>query len=184
MSFEMKGVPQATNRTRVLLVEDDLDNLEALSIILSWRYAVFSHVSAADALHAVAAAKPDVLVLDIGMRPIDGLQCLTAVRSLPGYREIPAIALTGYARAEERERFLAAGFQVVVPKPLPNAETLFELISSLSKRSRTVARGAAEAPHRAAAVAVPEGNGHLDRLVTPPACSSGESERTGGRETP
>ncbi len=175
MSFEVADVQHTTTRTRVLLVEDDLDNLEALSIILGRRYAVFSHISAAEALQAVPAVKPDVLVLDIGMHPIDGLQCLAAIRAVPGYRDIPAIALTGYARAEERDKFLAGGFQVVVPKPLPDAGTLIELISSLVA-SRDL--------HRAAGATPPPASGRLDRVVVLSASSAGESERTGGRGTP
>jgi CheY-like chemotaxis protein len=56
------------------------------------------------------------------MGPIDGLECLEAIRSMPGYGSIPAIALTGYARASEREAFQAAGFQAVLAKPILDDE--------------------------------------------------------------
>ena len=140
--------------TRLLLVEDDPDNLEALTIILGKRYAVFPYRSAVDALQAVDAVKPHVLVLDIGMHPIDGLQCLTEIRGNPAYCGVPAVALTGYAHAAERKRFLDGGFQAVVTKPIRDLETLATLITELA-------------------------SARLDRVVGLPASSVCESEKAG-----
>jgi CheY-like chemotaxis protein len=116
---------------RLLLVDDDADNLEVLAVILSERYRVFNYNCAADALTAVEAVKPDLLVLDIGMRPVDGLECLKTVRAMPGYGSIPAIALTGFARDVERETFLTAGFQAVVTKPILDHTQFLAVITSL-----------------------------------------------------
>jgi CheY-like chemotaxis protein len=107
---------------RLLVVEDDQDTLDLLTLWLSENYRVFSYGCASDALAALDMAKPDLLLLDIGMGPIDGLACLEAIRAIPGYRSIPAIALTGYARASEREAFRAAGFQAVLAKPILDDE--------------------------------------------------------------
>jgi CheY-like chemotaxis protein len=115
---------------RLLVVEDDRDTLELFTLWLTERYTVFSFQCADEALAALATAKPDLLLLDIGMRPIDGIQCLAAIRAMPGYRRIPAIALTGYARACEREAFQAAGFQAVLAKPLLD-DALFETINAV-----------------------------------------------------
>jgi CheY-like chemotaxis protein len=116
---------------RLLLVEDDQDNLDVLTVILSEKYRVFSYGCAHDALRGLEAAKPDLLLLDIGMSPVDGVECLRAIRAMPGYGSIPAIALTGYARNAEREAFQAAGFQVVVTKPVLDHRELFGTITRL-----------------------------------------------------
>jgi CheY-like chemotaxis protein len=116
---------------RVLLVDDDQDNLEILTVILSEKYVVLSYAGAQEALAAVRAVRPDLALLDIGMRPVDGVQCLAAIRAIPGYGSIPAIALTAYARDVDRTTFLATGFQAVVTKPILDHQELFEAITAL-----------------------------------------------------
>ena len=115
---------------RLLVVEDDRDTLELLTFWLSQKYTVFSFRCADEALAALETARPHLLLLDIGMRPIDGLGCLREIRSRPNFESIPAIALTGYARACEREAFQAAGFQAVLPKPFLDDE-LFAAITAV-----------------------------------------------------
>ena len=115
---------------RLLLVEDDPDNLEVLTVILSDQYHVLSCASADAALAALETGKPDLLLLDICMGPVDGLECLKAIRATPGYGSIPAIALTGYARDVERRAFQAAGFQRVIVAPDSYGE-LFAAITAL-----------------------------------------------------
>jgi CheY-like chemotaxis protein len=122
---------QGMTAARVLLVDDNEDNLELLSVILRESYEVLSYACAQEALTALEAAKPDLLLLDIGMAPIDGMQCLKAIRAMPGYGSIPAVALTAYARDAEREAFLASGFQAVVTKPIIDHRALFATISAL-----------------------------------------------------
>jgi CheY-like chemotaxis protein len=116
---------------RLLLVDDDIDNLEILTVILSAKYDVSSYPCAEEALAALEAAKPDLVLLDIAMTPVDGLQCLKAIRARPGYGSIPAIALTAYARDVERQAFLTGGFQAVVTKPILDHQDLFEAIDAL-----------------------------------------------------
>jgi CheY-like chemotaxis protein len=117
--------------SRVLLVEDDPDNLDALCALLSERYAVVACESGAQALERIHDVKPDVVVLDIGMWPMDGLRCLVAIRAIPGYGDLPAVALTAFAREVERRRFLDGGFQVVVTKPVIDPDDLLAVIDRL-----------------------------------------------------
>jgi CheY-like chemotaxis protein len=116
---------------RLLIVDDNPDNLEIFTIVLSEKYHVSSCACAQEALTALEAAKPDLLLLDIGMGPVNGLECLKAIRAMPGYGDIPAIALTAYARDVERRAFVAAGFQLVVTKPILDHGKLFAAIASL-----------------------------------------------------
>jgi CheY-like chemotaxis protein len=116
---------------RLLLVDDDRDNLEVLTVMLLETYRVWSYCGAAEALAALEAVRPDLVVLDIGMRPVDGLQCLEAIRARPGYGRVPAIALTAFARDVDRKAFLAAGFETVVTKPVLDHRELLAVIASL-----------------------------------------------------
>jgi CheY-like chemotaxis protein len=116
---------------RVLLVDDNPDNLEIITVLLGQRYDVRSYSSAAEALGAIDTIRPNLLVLDIRMRGIDGVQCLQAIRARPGYATIPAIALTAFAREVERKSFLDAGFQAVVTKPILDERQLVTPIESL-----------------------------------------------------
>lgn len=115
---------------RLLVVEDNQDTLDLLTVWLSEKYRVFSYGCAGEALTALESVKPDLLLLDIGMRDIDGVECLKAIRAIPGYDSIPAIALTGYARDCERAAFQAAGFQAVLAKPILD-EALFAAITGM-----------------------------------------------------
>jgi CheY-like chemotaxis protein len=90
--------------------------------------------SGIDALAQIVDRKPQIIVSDIGMPGLDGYAFIRRVRSLDSeLRETPAIALTAYARAEDRMRALAAGFQMHVPKPVEASE-LVMVIASLVKR--------------------------------------------------
>ena len=116
---------------RLLIVDDDRDNLELLTYLLGDKYRVFSYGCVHEALENLERANPDLLLLDIGMRPVDGVQCLEAIRARPGYGSVPAMALTAYARDVERQAFLAAGFQAVLTKPVLDDGHMFATISAL-----------------------------------------------------
>jgi len=102
-----------------------------LAFLLSDKYEVAACNSAAEALRAVTSAAMDVLVLDIGMAPTDGIECLKMIRDIPPHAATPAIALTAFAREADRRDFLEAGFQAVVTKPILDQERLERLIDSL-----------------------------------------------------
>jgi CheY-like chemotaxis protein len=118
-------------RARLLLVDDNRDNLEMLALLLGEKYSVAACGSALEALSVLQATPVDMLVLDIGMAPMDGVQCLEAIRAMTRYAGTPAIALTAFARDVEQQDFLAAGFQAVVTKPILDQQRLESLIDSL-----------------------------------------------------
>jgi PAS domain S-box-containing protein len=122
---------------RVLVVDDEPDTREMLSVVLGECEAeVRSAGSAAEALAALESWVPDVLVSDIGMPCEDGYELIAKVRSLPADRggRIPAVALTAYARFEDRMRALGAGFQMHVAKPVEPAELVMVIHSLLEFR--------------------------------------------------
>ncbi|HEY9611546.1 response regulator [Allocoleopsis sp.] len=133
------GVPfdnsPTLNGVRVLIVDDEVDSREFLVTALEQCEAkVFAFASASEALEALARLKPDVLVSDIAMPLEDGYSLIRKVRQLSAEQggQIPAIALTAYARAEDRMKALASGFQRHIPKPVEPAE-LATAVASLTR---------------------------------------------------
>ncbi|HKQ76677.1 MAG TPA: PAS domain S-box protein [Blastocatellia bacterium] len=106
---------------RVLVVDDEHDTREVLSVMLS-RYGteVRTAASAAEALQVFRQWKPDVLVSDIGMPEEDGYALIEKIRALPQEdgADTPAIALTAFAAAQDKERAIASGFQRHLAKPI------------------------------------------------------------------
>ena len=125
---------------KILIVDDELDAREMLASVLSINGAqVTMAASATDALNIIAQCNseqlPDLLISDIGMPEGDGYMFIRQVRDLAPEKggRIPAIALTAYARTEDRIKALAAGFQSHVPKPVEPEEFL-AVIASFVKR--------------------------------------------------
>jgi signal transduction histidine kinase/ActR/RegA family two-component response regulator len=129
--------PPSLTGLRVLVVDDEADTRGLLRKVLEGCGSeVTTAGSAAEALEAIARTKPDVLISDIGMPGEDGYQLIGKMRAREtGTADrIPAIALTAYARVEDRVRALNAGFQVHVPKPIEPAE-LVAVVASLTGRT-------------------------------------------------
>jgi len=118
---------------RLLVVDDEPDARELLSTILQEAGAEVAAAGSADeALAAFERVRPDVLVSDIGMPHGDGYSLIRRVRLLEGDcgSRIPAVALTAFARAEDRSEALGCGFQAHLPKPIEPSE-LTALIARL-----------------------------------------------------
>jgi PAS domain S-box-containing protein len=121
---------------RVLVVDDDPDARSLLLSMLSdYGVQVRTAEGTREALAILDEWSPDVLVADIGMPEGDGYDLIREVRHREGNarRPMPAIALTAYARREDRLRALSSGFQMHVPKPVEPAE-LLTVLASLSGR--------------------------------------------------
>ena len=119
----------------VLVVDDDPDSRDLLHRLLSDCGAtVTAAASAAEALAATDNQRPDLLISDIGMPEIDGYQLLRSLRANSDVR-FPAIALTAFARSEDRTRALLAGFVAHVSKPVEPAE-LIATVAAVSGRVR------------------------------------------------
>jgi signal transduction histidine kinase/CHASE1-domain containing sensor protein/CheY-like chemotaxis protein len=119
----------------VLIVDDDSDTLTLMATALTRRQANVTAVSSAgEAIQAITRKRPDVLVSDIAMPDEDGYGLIKKIRSLEnGASEyIPAVAITAYAKDEDRERALSAGFQIYLAKPIE----LTELISVVARAAK------------------------------------------------
>jgi signal transduction histidine kinase/CheY-like chemotaxis protein len=129
---ELAGVPRLDG-ARILVVDDEPDARGLLVTLLAQAGAeVRAAGSLAETLGLLAEWQPDVLVSDIGMPNGDGYTLLREIRQAETDRRLPAVALTAYARPEDRMRALAAGFQMHVTKPVEPQELLL-VIASLSR---------------------------------------------------
>jgi len=131
-----RGEGLRLNGARVLVVDDDADTRQLLKRVLeSHGAAVRTAESAAEALEMIAASPPDALVADVGMPDEDGYSLMRKIRRLPSSRggTVPALALTAYARPEDRARALTAGYQQHVAKPVEPDE-LAAVVAELTGR--------------------------------------------------
>jgi PAS domain S-box-containing protein len=125
--------------TKVLAVDDEVDALSLLREVLEAAGAqVTTATSGAAALEKMSAAKPDVLVADLGMPLMDGFELMNRVRALedPAIRDIPAAALTAYARSEDRATTLQGGYAIHLAKPIDPVE-LASAVKALARHRAT-----------------------------------------------
>ncbi|MFN0123029.1 MAG: PAS domain S-box protein [Blastocatellia bacterium] len=122
---------------RVMLVEDEPDILDMLAVALgSYGAEIVPADSAAAAMTLLSVSEPDVLVSDIGMPDEDGYSLLRRVRAdeIRGQR-LPAIALTAYARPEDKSKALAAGFMRHLAKPVDTGELIRAILAATGQRA-------------------------------------------------
>jgi PAS domain S-box-containing protein len=136
---QSQSLPREPSLTgvHVLLVDDDPATLEMISVALTGRDAKVTAVSSArEALAAIERSKPDVLVSDIAMPSEDGYELIEKVRALErdGAGAIPAVAITAYARDQDRRRALSSGYQSFLAKPIEPAE-LVSLVAKLAGKN-------------------------------------------------
>jgi len=102
----------------VLIVEDNMVNIQLLMIYIRKFCNIFTTVDARSAIQLAQQQKFDAVLMDINLGPgMDGIQAMLEIRRLPGNRDIPIVAVTGYASIGDRERLLQIGFSGYIPKP-------------------------------------------------------------------
>jgi PAS domain S-box-containing protein len=127
-SLELTGI-------RVLTVDDDPDARELLTVLLTeYGATVLTVASAAEVLANLESFQPDVLVSDIGMPGMDGYSLIQQIRTLTPEKggQIPAIALTAYARVDDYQQAITSGYQRHVTKPL-DPEELVQAVVALAQ---------------------------------------------------
>ena len=121
-----------TEANRIVLVVDDVaDVTEMLSVLLT--HAGYEVSTASRAREAIALAQErrfDMVISDIGMPEMNGYELAQALRALPGYEDVPMVAVTGYSMFDDRSRSLTAGFNEHVTKPI-DPRAFLELIEQL-----------------------------------------------------
>jgi len=126
---------------RVLVVDDELDVRKLVQRMLKdCRASVSIAASMSEGLMEIERQMPDLLISDIGMPEYDGFEFIRRLRELPANSggAIPAIALTAYARNEDRQKILLSGFQMHATKPVQAAELVAMVANLCGRASSTV----------------------------------------------
>jgi CheY-like chemotaxis protein len=124
----------ALNGKTILVVDDEADIVDLLELALTAAGGeVVRAMSAREALEILPACRPDVFLLDIAMPEMDGYQLLSAIRSDPALRRVPAVAVTGCAYDADKQRAFAEGFAVHVAKPF-KPQVLIDLVRWVSAK--------------------------------------------------
>jgi CheY-like chemotaxis protein len=115
----------------VAVVEDNEDNRLLMRALLEGEYALDEYGDGPSALAGMFARPPDLVLLDISLPGMDGNEVLAQLRADVKLSGLPVIALTAHAMVGDRERFLAAGFDDYITKPIVDDEALFDSIRRL-----------------------------------------------------
>jgi CheY-like chemotaxis protein/two-component sensor histidine kinase len=123
---------------RVVAVDDEKDALALLRVVLETAGAEVTTVdSPREAQEKIEEVMPDAVILDIGMPEMDGFELIARIRasSIARVREVPAAALTAFARSEDRTKVLRSGFEMHLAKPVDPGE-LVASVATLVRRTR------------------------------------------------
>lgn len=120
---------------KIAVVEDNPDNRLLVQVILESLYEVIEYENGFAALEGMAKQKPDLVLLDVSLPGMDGSEVLRRIRADGELRDLPVIALTAHAMTGDREKYLAAGFDDYVSKPILDEVLLLDAIKRLVARS-------------------------------------------------
>ena len=113
----------------IAVVEDNADNRLLLQAILGDRYGLVEYENGTDALAGLAGARPDLVLLDISLPGMDGVEILKRMRAEATLADVPVIALTAHAMSGDREKYLGLGFNDYVTKPIVDESVLLDAIT-------------------------------------------------------
>jgi two-component system, cell cycle response regulator DivK len=116
---------------RIALVEDNDDNRALIAAILDDAFELVEYIDGPSALAGMADRRPDLVLLDISLPGMDGIEVLARLRAHEGLRELPVVVLTAHAMRGDRERFLALGFDAYIGKPIVDESELLQTIHRL-----------------------------------------------------
>ena len=122
--------------TTIAIVEDNADNRLLLQAVLHGLYELVEYENGTDALVGLAASLPDLVLLDISLPGMDGNEILARIRADDQLRKLPVIALTAHAMSGDREKYLAAGFNDYITKPIVDETILLTAIERWLASSR------------------------------------------------
>ncbi|MEM6792919.1 MAG: response regulator [Acidobacteriota bacterium] len=120
---------------RVAVIEDNPDNRLLISALLEEHFEVLEYASGPEALERMPAELPNLVLLDISLPGMDGLEVLSRLRENPQLRDLPVIAVTAHAMSGDRERFLDHGFDDYLSKPILDDQMLVGLLQNWIERA-------------------------------------------------
>lgn len=115
----------------IALIEDNADNRLLMQAILGATYHITEYESGPPGLEGIRRVGADLVLLDISLPGMSGLEVVQLLKADPATASIPVVALTAHAVVGDRERFLAAGFDAYISKPIVDQEQLSSVIGRL-----------------------------------------------------
>jgi two-component system, cell cycle response regulator DivK len=123
--------------TVVLIVEDNPHNLKLVRDLLEHAgYRTLEATTAEDGLALARAHRPDLVLMDVQLPGMDGVQALARLRADPATNGIPVVAVTAFAMKDDRARFFAAGFDGYLEKPIRVREFPRQVAEMLNQSAR------------------------------------------------
>ncbi len=116
-------------KPRIAVVEDNPDNRLLVRALLEELYEISEFETGVEAVQGLLKDDPDLVLLDISLPEMDGTEVLRWIRSQDTLQDTPVVALTAHAMAGDREKFLAAGFNDYLTKPIIDEAVLMETIA-------------------------------------------------------
>jgi two-component system, cell cycle response regulator DivK len=119
---------------RIMIIEDNVDNRLLLNAILGDSFTITEHANGPDGLAALPTELPELLLLDISLPGMDGVEVLRHIRADPDFRQLPVIAFTAHAMSNDRSKYLGYGFDDYITKPIVDETILLGAIARLLDR--------------------------------------------------
>ncbi|MBN1672543.1 MAG: response regulator [Kiritimatiellae bacterium] len=113
---------------KIAVVEDNEDNRLLVEAYLEDRYQIVLYENGPEALEGLETETPDLILLDISLPGMDGVEVLRRLRQKPALERVRVVALTAHAMAGDREKYLAAGFDDYLTKPIDEEQALLDTV--------------------------------------------------------
>ncbi|HEY9841040.1 MAG: response regulator [Candidatus Sericytochromatia bacterium] len=118
----------------IAVVEDSPDNRLLIQAFLEDDYEVSEYENGVEALEQMPTQLPALVLLDISLPVMDGVEVLKRMREDERLKQIPVVALTAHAMSGDREKYLSLGFDEYISKPIWDEQILFDVIEKLTKK--------------------------------------------------
>ena len=123
---------------KILIVEDNPQNMRLMEMTLKARaYTLLKAVDGEEALDVAIRERPDLIIMDIQLPKLSGLEVTGRLRQTAGFEDIPIIAITAYAMKGDKEKFLGSGCDGYIPKPV-NTRQLPRLVADMLAKGRNI----------------------------------------------
>lgn len=126
---------QDTTAPIIAIVEDNPDNMLLVRVLLQERYRLQEYETGLEAVEGIIKSPPGLVLMDISLPKMDGVSVMKRLREAPTLTKLPIIALTAHSMVGDKQRFLAAGFDSYISKPILDRAQLIDPIEKLLQRA-------------------------------------------------
>ena len=120
---------------KILIVEDNPQNMKLLLMTLRPHgYALLEAEDGAEALKIAVRDKPDLIIMDIQLPKVSGLEVTRMLRQMPAFNHVPIIAITAYAMKGDKEKFIESGCDAYLSKPINTRELPGVIAETMQRR--------------------------------------------------